>query len=567
MAVSVESYLRHHAPTIGRIPGAVTLLKKLFHENEINRFLSEHARDDAFGFVEAVVEHMQLDIMLNRKELDRIPACGRAVIIANHPLGALDAMALIDLIKDVRKDIKILANDFLYAFENLRELVIPVDNVGGKLSKRSFQAIYEALENEELLILFPAGEVSRAGVRGISDGRWMPGFYKIASRMRTPIVPVFIDAKNSSLFYTLSFVNKKIATVLLPHEMMRYESRAIGFKIGRQIPYDSYAMPSLPAKESVKLLRKHFYRVARGKKPLLQTVNEIALPEAKTELKEVLYHAEELGETFDGKKILLYRSDKKDVVFKEIGRLREISFRSVGEGSGKKRDIDDYDYMYRHLIIWDDAALEIAGAYRIGICNEIVPVWGIEGLYTSTLFDYDDAFMGVMQQGIELGRSFVQPRYRNSRALDYLWQGIGAYVRMHPEFRYLFGPVSLSAAYDEASRALLVLFYRRFFGARGNTPVRHKIPYRPAAAYQEAFERDYADLDYLSAMRTLKKTLSDRGYAVPTLYKQYTEVTEPGGSEFLDFGIDPDFADCIDGFIVVDLDKLKPAKRKRYLGA
>ncbi len=223
--------------------------------------------------------------------------------------------------------------------------------------------------------------------------------------------------------------------------------------------------------------------------------------------------------------------------------------------------------MYRHLIIWDDAALEIAGAYRIGICNEIVPVWGIEGLYTSTLFDYDDAFMGVMQQGIELGRSFVQPRYRNSRALDYLWQGIGAYVRMHPEFRYLFGPVSLSAAYDEASRALLVLFYRRFFGARGNTPVRHKIPYRPAAAYQEAFERDYADLDYLSAMRTLKKTLSDRGYAVPTLYKQYTEVTEPGGSEFLDFGIDPDFADCIDGFIVVDLDKLKPAKRKRYLGA
>jgi len=543
----------------------VGLLRRLIHEDRINQFLHEHARDDAFSFTESVVEYMGVDVVVNHKELARIPSYGRAIVVANHPLGALDAMALIDLIKNVRKDIKILANDFLYTFDNLRRLLIPVDNVSGKLAKSSLNAIYESLANEELLILFPSGEVSRVGLTGIKDGRWMPGFYKIAMRTRAPIVPVFIEAKNSALFYGLSFINKKIATILLPHEMMRYENRSIGFKIGRQIPYESYAMPSLPTKESVRLLKKHFYRVAKGKRGLFKTVGEIALPEDRAELKSALQKATVLGETNDGKRILLYSSDKKDVVFKEIGRLREISFRQVGEGSGKKRDLDAFDYIYRHLIIWDEESLEIAGAYRIGITQEIVKDFGIEGLYTSTLFRYDDRFAQFLQQGIELGRSFVQPKYWNSRALDYLWQGIGAYIRKNPRSRYLFGPVSLSANYDEEAKAWIVLFYKKYFGAK-EPLVRHKRPYRPSVAYRSTFERAFDNLTYPQAMTKLKSHLAMRGLSVPTLYKQYTEVTEEGGSFFMDFGVDPDFADCIDGFIVVDLQKLKPSKRKRYIG-
>ncbi len=565
MGLSVESYLSHHFPAIKDLPGVVPFLKRLFHENRINDFLKEHANDDAFGFAEAVVDHMALKVVVDKKELARIPSSGRAIVVANHPLGALDAMALVDLIKDVRKDIKILANDFLWAFENLRDILIPVNNMEGRVSKGSLNRIYEALENEELVIIFPSGEVSRVGVTGIKDGRWMPGFYKFAARTRAPIVPVFIDAKNSPLFYTISAINKNVATVLLPHEMMRYENRAIGFKIGRQIPYDSYTIPSLGAKESVKLLRKHFYRVAKGKKPIFKTVGEIALPEPRSELKEALRSAVELGKTFDNKKILLYESDKKDVVFREIGRLREISFRSVGEGSGKKRDIDDFDFIYSHLIIWDEEELEIAGAYRIGICSQIVPSFGKEGLYTSTLFDFDMRFNPVIEQGIELGRSFVQPKYWNSRALDYLWQGIGAYVRMNPSVRYLFGPVSLSASYSEQAKALIVSFYKLYFGAK-EPYVKHKTPYRPGKFATKMAEDIFKHCDYKMGMRVLKERLNMMGYSVPTLYKQYTEVTEEGGSLFMDFGIDREFNDCIDGFIVVDLHKLKPTKRKRYIG-
>ncbi|WP_456393780.1 lysophospholipid acyltransferase family protein [Nitratifractor sp.] len=565
MELNVEAYLRHHHPSLKSLPGLSPILRGLFHERRINAFLREHAQDDAFAFVESVIEYMGLEVILNKTELARIPSEGRALVVANHPLGTLDAMALIDLIREVRSDIKILANSFLYTFENLREILIPVDNITGRLQKSSLQAVYRALEREEMVIVFPSGEVSRAGLTGIKDAEWERGFYRFASRYRAPIVPIYIEAKNSTLFYALSLINKKIGTILLPHEMMRYENRAISFKIGRAIPYEAYALPSLSEKETVKLLRKHFYRIARGKKPIFKTAREIALPEERSVLKSTLKsHARELGKTFDGKTIYLYANDKKDAVFREIGRLREISFRSVGEGSGKKRDIDTYDYLYRHLIIWDDEALEIAGAYRIGICEEILPEFGIEGLYTSTLFRFDEEFDEVLLQSIELGRSFVQPRYRNSRALDYLWQGIGAYVRENPNLRYLFGPVSISASYSPEARELLVAFYDRFFGARKRR-VHHKYPYRIPPRRRGEIDALFDAQEYREAIRTLRAQLEGMGYTVPTLYKQYTEVTEPGGSLFHDFGIDPDFGDCIDGLIVVDLHRLKPSKRKRYL--
>lgn len=160
---------------------------------------------------------------------------------------------------------------------------------------------------------------------------------------------------------------------------------------------------------------------------------------------------------------MLYETEVENCVLKEIGRLREISFRHVGEGSGEKRDIDSYDFYYKHLIIWDDEALEIAGAYRIGDCREIIEDFDVDGLYTSTLFKYDSAFMPYFEHGLELGRSFVQPKYWNSRALDYLWQGIGAYVRENPNIRYLFGPVSLSDTFTTQAKALLIYYYSHYF--------------------------------------------------------------------------------------------------------
>ncbi len=570
MAICVEEYISKSLPALHHAPqplqwGVVKAFQKLFHEDEINAFLKEHAHKDAFGFVEAVLDRFDTKVVIDRKELSRIPSTGKVVIIANHPLGALDALALLYLLQDVRKDIKILANDFLYAFENLRDLLIPVDNMGGSMKKSSLESLYAALEREEAVVIFPAGEVSRVRPTGVKDTKWSSGFYKIARRMRAPILPVHIGAKNTKSFYLISMLNKPLSAAFLPHEMFKFKNKRIEFRIGRQIPHENYDIPSLKSTEVVKLLRKHFYRVAKNRKEIFKTLNEIALPEARGDIKTALKKGTLLGATNDGKKIILYEGVKMDAVFREIGRLREISFRHVGEGSGKKRDIDDYDYIYKHLVVWDDEALEIAGAYRIGICNEILDLFGVEGLYTSTLFNFDKRFEPMMRQGIELGRSFVQPKYWNSRALDYLWQGIGAYLRTSPEIRYLFGPVSLSATFTQEATALIVRFYTLYFKAK-EPLVKHKEPYRIDKEIASRIDSLFSGTDYREDFKRLKEALEMLGFSVPVLYKQYAEVCEEGGMQLMDFGVDRAFNNCVDGFIVVDLHKLKPSKRKRYIG-
>ena len=568
--LSVENYLIHHYPTVENLPGLAKKLlfstvKSLFHENQINTFLEQNAHKDTFSFVESVVEYFDVGIKINKKQMDSIPAYGRVVIIANHPLGALDAMALLHLLKDVRKDIKIVANAFLGQFENLQELVIPVDNLTGKTTKKTLESIYDALENEEAVIIFPSGEVSRARPNGVRDTAWKSGFYKIASKTQSPILPIHMNAKNSKGFYLLSMLNRSWATATLPHEMFKAKGKEITFTIGNPIPYEGYSKLNLPQKEVVKLIRKHFYRVAKGKKNLLNVQKGISLAEAPIDIKTELKEGKILGETIDGKKIILYESIIENAVIKEIGRLREISFRHVGEGSGEKRDIDSYDFYYKHIIIWDEEALEIAGAYRVGECREIVEDFGMEGLYTHTLFEFDDTFEGYLEQGLELGRSFVQPKYWNSRALDYLWQGIGAYVKAHPQVRYLFGPVSLSDSFTAPAKALLIYFYSHYFGATGKM-VRHKAPYKMNKQMKNYCRDVFCGTDYRADQRVLKEELSYMGFTIPTLYKQYAEVCEAEGVQFMDFGYDKHFNYCIDGFIMVDIHLMKESKRKRYIG-
>lgn len=567
--LSVENYLIHHYPTVDNLPAIAkkfifTTVKKFFHEKQINTFLEENEKKDTFTFVESVIDYFDVDIKLNKKQMSHIPSYGRVVIIANHPLGALDAMALIHLLKDVRKDIKIVANGFLGRFENLQELIIPIDNITGKTTKATLSSIYKSLDNEEAVIIFPSGEVSRARPNGVQDTPWKAGFYKIASKTQSPILPVYIDASNSKSFYILSMINRSFATATLPHEMFKAQGKEIGFKIGNPIPYESYHMPKLSQKEAVKLIRKHFYRMSKGKSNLLKVEKGISLAEAPGDIKAELRNGQLLGETSDSKKIILYESPVENCVIKEIGRLREISFRHVGEGSGEKRDIDSYDLYYKHIIIWDDEDLEIAGAYRVGECKEIIEDFDMEGLYTNTLFRYDEKFAPYFEHSLELGRSFVQPKYWNTRALDYLWQGIGAYVKEHSHIRYLFGPVSLSDSFTPHAKAILIYFYTLYFGAN-DTVVKHKARYKMTKEMKYYCEEIFCGHDYKADQRVLKTELSYMGFTIPTLYKQYADLCEEGGVQFLDFGYDKHFNYCIDGFILVDLNLMKENKRKRYM--
>ena len=537
----------------------VGVLSRWSRLDEINAFLGRNGHLRGFGFVEAALEHLDARCLVDHVERERIPESGRCVIVANHPLGAIDALALLQCIGSVRRDVKILANDLLLSLAPLSDLLLPLRILGGKPSLASIAAAEQALSEDQALIVFPAGEVSRFGWRGVRDARWRRGFLRFAERMQAPIVPVHLSGKNSMLFYGLSRMVPPLGTAMLPREMHTRRGRRIEVRVAAPIQPLQLQACADTSSERVALVQHAVVALAKGRDRLPPRPTPILhAPKLRDQLAD-LRTLQELGRTPDGKRICAGRLDADRPLMREIARLREFTFRAVGEGSGKRLDLDRYDAHYDQLVLWDDERLEVAGAYRVGRCAPILKQHGLSGLYTASLFDFSEELVAQLDGAMELGRSFVQPKYWGSRSLDYLWLGIGAYLRAHPEVRRLFGPVSISAELSATARALLVAYYRRFHGEPRTLAVSH----HPFAA--DAVAALFDDLDADAAMRVLRDNLAALGARVPTLYKQYTELCEPGGARFLAFGTDPDFANAVDGLILVDLDRVTAKKRARYL--
>ncbi|MBN2817130.1 MAG: lysophospholipid acyltransferase family protein [Campylobacterales bacterium] len=537
----------------------------IVHQEQINSFLNENSHLGSFEFIENALEEIDFTYSVSNKDIENIPSSGRVVIIANHPLGGLDALALIKAISQVRKDIKIIANDFLKVFTPLHPILLDINNFKSRQSKESIAKIYDALNNEEALIIFPAGEVSRATPKGVRDGHWYKSFLNFASRTSSPILPVFIGGKNSKTFYSVSAINKKLSTLLLANEMFKQEHKEIELLIGELIPNTNIKPKGIETEELIALYKKHLYGL-KSKKSYFETQKAIALPEERREIKKELKNAQLLGATKDGKSIYLYEwSTDNASVLNEIGRLREISFRQVGEGVNKKRDIDKYDRYYKHIVLWDNEDLEIVGAYRIGVTSEIIAHHSKEALYTYSLFSYEDAFDKYLQSSIELGRSFVQPKYWGSRALDYLWQGIGAYLKNNPQIEYLYGGVSLSQSYPRVAKDMILHFYESYFASK-EILVEAKLPYKfdLQDEYMQSFVKELRYDDYKEDFKTLKQALSYLELSVPTLYKQYAELCEDDGIKFCAYNVDKDFAECVDSFIILSVDKIKAKQRARY---
>lgn len=552
---------QHQKPWV-RIP-TLGFLRKITHEQEVNRFLEQHKQLEGFDFIDEVLDYFNFSYSINHRHRNNIPATGRVVIVANHPLGALDGLCLLKLVGEVRRDVKIVANDMLLNFSALSSLFLPVDNLSKSTRKSSVARIVECLNNDEAVIVFPAGEVSRIRPGGVRDGKWNSGFLNFAKKTQAPILPIYVEARNSSLFYSASMVYKPLSGMMLAHEMFNKNSKTIGMRVGEPIAYQQIEQLPLVKAEKAKLLRRHLYRLAKGKKPLFVTEQTIAHPQERRAIKKELQQAELLGETADNKKIYLFDYQTNSAVIQEIGRLREITFRQVGEGTGKKRDIDHYDRDYRHLILWDEQELEIAGAYRIGEVARITAAGG--DIYTSELFRFNPAMQQYFPVSIELGRSFVSPKYWGKRSLDYLWYGIGAYLKRYPEIRYLFGPVSLSNTYPDFAKALIVRFYQKHFADKESL-ASARVPYVFDAELQHRVNSTLVSQDADTDFTTMREQLAHMNVSVPTLYKQYADICEPSGVRFIDFNIDANFGNCIDGLVMVDLQQLKPAKRKRYLG-
>ena len=568
--INIEQAVFEKFPSFASQPGLIrkptmSFLRRLIHEKEINAFLEDHGHLKGFSFIDQVFEYFDFSYTVRASDRRNIPALGRVVIFANHPIGSLDGLAILRLVSEIRPDVRIVANDMLSKFEGLRELIIPLDNMAGGSPRRAYKKVLDALDNEEAIIVFPAGEVSRARPAGVRDSRWLPGFVNFARRANAPLLPVRIHAKNSLLFYGASMMFKPLGTALLAHEMFNKQSESIRFSIGQAIPRQALDTQGLHDRTLVKRLKQHLYALGRkNRHPVFETETTIAHPQSPKLIQAELSQARCLGSTRDGNRIYLADCREETPLLKEIGRLRELAFRKVGEGTGRASDIDEYDYHYQHLVLWDTNQLEIAGAYRLGDGRAILAERGETGFYTRSLYHFHPQFHHYLGQGLELGRSFVNPRYWGKASLDYLWQGLGAFIATRPDIRYLIGPVSMSADYPRELMDNLAYFYRRYH------PSPERLadalnPYVLDDATRAALDAEFENLSRDAAFERLQDKFQSLGHKLPVLFKQYSGLFEDGGFYAIVFSVDPDFGDCLDGLCMSDLHRLKAAKRKRYV--
>lgn len=567
--ISAESIVRDQFPLLEErrrlFKVVCSAARFMIREQDFQNFSQAYPHARGFDFIELVMDYFDFDVTIAEQERARIPARGRLIIVANHPIGSLDGLALLRLVSHVRRDVKIVSNERLSAIEPIEDLIFPVDNIKGTTTRMQIAAIRDYLNDEGAVIIFPAGEVSRMGPRGVRDGKWRKGFLKIARLTRSPILPVFVHARNSIAFYLASFVFRRLSVVMLVREMFGQAKKTVPIRVGELVDYNAFTGTGTNDNAIAKLFRAHVERVGRGKKGLFCTYTSVAQPERSHDVYKELSRHEILGESPDGKVIYLAKDIGDTALLREIGRLREETFRAVGEGTGKARDFDGYDIDYYHLVLWDHQDMEIAGAYRFCDTEKLIRERGRTALYTTRLFELGNEMDPYLKEGLELGRSFVQPKYWGKRSLEYLWIGMGAFLKKHPDYRYLFGAVSISNQLPQSAQDLMVYFYRLYFQKRDGVVSSHH-PYHFKQKSIEDLARTFEGDNYTKDFRKLKELLANMGVAIPTLYKQYTELTEPGGTQFFDFGSDPAFSNAVDGMVMVDLHKLKEKKRQRYMG-
>ncbi len=546
----------------------IKMLQKLFHEKTFNDIHAQNYYQKNLDFADSMIELLGIKYTVEPNELSNIPSVGRILIVANHITGASDAFTLVQLIANVRenKKVKVMVNGMLMGMEQAIDLLIPVDNISGSITKKSFQAINEALQNEEAVIIFPAGIVSRLTWQGIKDSPWKPSFLKIARKNHSPVLPIRIEARNSILFYLVSLLlPKKFSGLLLPREFaISATLPPLRYHIGKVIPTSSFLDTKTSIHEYVEIFYELLYNLGTKRAPLLKTQTTIIPATNKMLLKKEVEAAEQLGRTSDNKRIILAKAQNASSLIRELGRTREIAFRAIGGGIGKARDNDLYDEYYKHIILWDDDSLEIVGAYRVAEVKEIVASKGMQGLYTYNQCNYDTKFQDYIDKSVELGRSFIQPKYWGSRALDNLWQGVGAYLAKHPDVIYTYGTVTINADTPKQAVAALVYFYSKYFSCKERI-MKAKTPYKTSEKLQKEFDLLFNASTYKENFVILKRYLKELDTAVPTLFKQYTELYEEGAVRFLDFSVNDALHGVVEGFIMADNSKMKASKRKRYI--
>ena len=518
-------------------------------------------------FVKAVLNYFNFKVHKNEKNFRNIPSKGRAIIVANHPIGSLDGLALLQEVYKVRKDVKIMANSWLEIITHIKELVLSVNNVEKNTLRTNIKKIYDLLESEGALIIFPAGEVSRFKFfKGIRDTDWNSGFVRFAKIVKAPIIPIYLKGRNSFWFYFLSYIHYNLSSLWLIREMMKQKNKSITMTVGEAIPFKSYEDNTKSTVAIAQLFKKHLYQIPKKKKTVFKTEQVIEKSKDFQIINDKLKKAEILLEN-DSDILYEYKTKKikNDPIIDELGRCREISFRFVGEGTGKSRDIDQYDKNFYHIILWNKQDKRIIGSYRLGYAQELLgEKKKLNKLYSSSLYNISPQMLPLLKKGVELGRSFILPEYWKKGGLRKLLLGIDAWMKKHPHLQYLFGVISISNNYSPLAKDLIINFYLKHFPARDPALIKPKyIPYIVSQENQ-ALGKELFLGDYESDLKILRERLSDLGYSIPSLFRNYSELFQEGGVEFYDFHVDADFSYSVDSFIIADTRLFAPRKSSPY---
>jgi putative hemolysin len=541
------------------------ILMRLLKLNQLNTLYDSGQGLEGVEFIDAILRQLGVTYVVSQEDLENIPATGSFITLANHPYGGLDGLLLLKILATARPDFMLMANQMLRKVTAIDKLLVSVNpfKQNNPQNIPGLRKTLSLLQEGRPLGIFPAGEVSNlhSNIATVTDPPWQPVIGRLITMAKVPVVPVYFGGSNSISFKILGLLHPLLQTARLPAELLNKEGAVVHVRIGR--PVKPATLQALEKEEVLPFLRAKTYALgaALPKKSIVPEVfagrrpkqKEIILETNPSLVQADLDNLPSQNKLVSHLQYEVFITAKKDApaVMREIGRLRELTFRLLGEGTNQETDLDEFDEYYQHLVLYDRSAQKIAGAYRIGKGREILRERSREGFYLHTLFRMKKGFEPILDQSLEMGRSFVRPEYQKKPLpLLLLWKGIHIYLADKPEYHYLIGPVSISDEYTRLSKALIVSFITRHYFDKDLAQMvepRKEFQYNPLHTSLDLLL--HKNMSTLSSLDELITDIEPKRMGLPVLLKQYLKLN----SRVLAFNIDPKFSNALDGLIVTDI--------------
>jgi putative hemolysin len=543
------------------------MLMKILKISTLNKVYNRNKHLKDVDFLNGILDDLQIKFEIPEEDLKRLPKEGAYITISNHPLGGIDGVLLLKLMLEREPNFKIIANFLLHRIEPLRKYIMPVNPFENhRDAKSSVVGIKETLRHlsdGKPLGMFPAGEVSTyKDGKLMVDKPWEEGAIKVIRKAQVPVVPIYFHAKNSRLFYLLSKISGTFRTAKLPSEVFSQKHRAIKVRIGKAISV-SEQNEHATLEEYSEFLRRKTYMLANPfekESPFLPTPT-LKLPKSPKKIvtaangQKMIAEVDALRSTdcrlLQSKNYEVFFTEAAKIpnILHEIGRLREITFREVGEGTNESIDLDKHDQYYHHLFLWDNDANKIAGAYRMGLGSEIYPKYGINGFYLNDLFRFEPELYDMMSKSIEMGRAFIIKEYQQKpMPLFLLWKGIIHTTLRYPEHKFLLGGVSISNQFSDFSKSLMIEFmksnyYDPYIAQYIHPKKAYKVKLKDA---DKDFIFDEAESD-LNKFDKIIDELEPGSLRLPVLIKKYIKQN----ARVVAFNVDPLFNNAVDGLMYI----------------